>query len=66
MNEEQLQGQWQQIKGKIQKNWGKLTDSDLNFVNGSSKELVGKIVERYGDAKEKVEDDVKKFLDETD
>jgi uncharacterized protein YjbJ (UPF0337 family) len=51
---------------KNSKKLGKLTDSDLNFVNGKRKELVGKIVERYGLAKEKVEDDVKKFLDETD
>jgi len=61
MNDEQLKGKWQQLKGKIQKKWGKLTNDDLDYIDGSRKELVGKIVERHGIAKEMAEKELDKF-----
>jgi len=63
MNEEQLQGKWEQVKGKIQQKWGKLTDNDLQFIHGKKKELVGRIIERQGIVKEQAEKDVDDFLD---
>lgn len=60
MNEEQLKGRWLQLKGKIQRKWGNLTDDDLAYINGSKKLLIGKVIERQGIAKEIAE----KELDE--
>lgn len=60
MNEEQLKGNWLQLKGKVQTKWGKLTNDDLDKINGSKNILIGKIIERYGIAKE----DAQKQLDE--
>jgi uncharacterized protein YjbJ (UPF0337 family) len=40
------------VKGKIKEQWGKLTDDDLNVINGKQDQLAGKIQERYGYAKD--------------
>lgn len=58
MNEDILKGNWKQLKGKVQKNWGELTDDDLDRIEGNREELVGRIQERYGKAKDEVESEV--------
>jgi uncharacterized protein YjbJ (UPF0337 family) len=52
MNWEQIRGQWRQLKGAIKAKWGKLTDDDLDVIAGQQEQLIGKIQERYGIAKE--------------
>ena len=52
MNEDTLKGQWNQLKGKVREQWGKLTDDDLDRIHGESEQLVGRIQERYGVARE--------------
>jgi len=46
---------WKQFEGKVQRQWGKLTDDDLAQVKGDQKVLAGKIQERYGVTKEEAE-----------
>jgi uncharacterized protein YjbJ (UPF0337 family) len=55
MNWDQVKGQWSQMKGSVRKQWGKLTDDDLDVIAGERERLVGKIQERYGIAKEEAE-----------
>jgi uncharacterized protein YjbJ (UPF0337 family) len=43
-----LKGKWMQIKGETQKQWGKLTNDDLDVIDGERDKLVGKLQERYG------------------
>lgn len=52
MNWDQVEGQWKQAKGAVKQKWGKLTDSDLDFISGKKDELVGRVQERYGMSKE--------------
>jgi uncharacterized protein YjbJ (UPF0337 family) len=52
MNSDQMQGKWKQMKGAVKERWGKLTDDDLDAINGQSEQLIGKIQERYGVARE--------------
>lgn len=52
MNSDQMQGKWKQVKGSVKEKWGKLTDDDLTTINGQSEQLVGKIQERYGIARD--------------
>ena len=52
MNAEQMQGKWKQLKGGVKERWGKLTDDDLDIINGQRDQLIGRIQERYGIAKE--------------
>jgi uncharacterized protein YjbJ (UPF0337 family) len=62
MNWEQIQGKWKQYSGKMQEKWGKLTDSDLKIIRGQRDQLIGKIQERYGIAKEDAQREVDEYL----
>ena len=61
MNWDQIAGNWKQAKGKMREQWGKLTDDDLVVIGGKRDQLVGRIQERYGIAREKAEDQVKEW-----
>jgi uncharacterized protein YjbJ (UPF0337 family) len=61
MNKAQFQAYWNQIAGKIQKQWGKLTDDDLQESNGNWRILSGKIQERYGTTKEEADKQIEQF-----
>lgn len=43
MNADQLNGSWEILKGKLQQRWGKLTNDDLDVIEGSRKEIAGRI-----------------------
>lgn len=58
MNEDTLKGNWKQFKGKVKEQWGKLTDDDLDVIDGKRDQLVGRIQERQGIAKEQAEKEV--------
>jgi len=62
MNEDTLQGQWKQLVGHVRKQWGKLTDDDLDQIRGDATVLAGKIQERYGRAKDEAQKEVDDFL----
>ncbi|MBK8906813.1 MAG: CsbD family protein [Rhodospirillales bacterium] len=55
MNWDQIKGKWDQIKGDARRQWGKLTDDDMEVARGDRDKLVGRIQERYGIAKEDAE-----------
>lgn len=61
MNWDQIQGKWKQSTGAVKEKWGKLTDDDLTVIAGKKDQLVGKIQERYGIAKEVAEKQVDEF-----
>ena len=48
MNWNQIEGNWEQFKGKVQERWGDLTGDDMDVIAGNRKQLVGKLQERYG------------------
>jgi uncharacterized protein YjbJ (UPF0337 family) len=53
---QELEGQWNEVKGKIQKRWGDLTDDELQRVKGNTNELVGVIQQRTGESRRAVEE----------
>jgi uncharacterized protein YjbJ (UPF0337 family) len=55
MNQDILKGQWTQLKGAVHEKWGKLTHDDLEQIQGRSEQLIGKIQERYGVAREEAQ-----------
>jgi len=55
VNAQVLQGQWNQVRGELKKKWGQLTEDDLRFNNGNIDQLVGKIQQRTGEAREAIE-----------
>ena len=58
MNSDRMAGKWEQLKGSAKTKWGKLTDDDLDVINGQKEQLVGRIQQRYGIAKEEAQHQV--------
>ena len=54
-NQQTLQGNWNEIKGKLQSKWGSLTDDDLQVFNGNVDQLMGTIQRKTGEARESIE-----------
>ena len=55
MNWDRVEGNWKQMKGSVKEKWGKLTDDDVSTLTGKKDQLVGKIQERYGIARDEAE-----------
>ena len=55
MNWDRIEGTWKQVTGKAREKWGKLTDNDMHQIGGKKDQLVGKIQERYGIAKDEAQ-----------
>lgn len=60
MNTDTLKGRWLQLRGHVKRQWGKLTDDDLDEIDGDLDVLAGKLQQHYGERREAVE----KKLDE--
>lgn len=55
-------GNWKRFKGKIRKQWGRLTHNDVAVAQGKREELVGKIQSRYGIDKDQADKQVEAWL----
>ncbi|MDA7746524.1 CsbD family protein [Psychromonas sp.] len=62
MNKDILKGKWEQASGTLKENWGKLTNDDLQEINGSLEVFQGKMQEKYGMAKEEAEKEFHKSI----
>lgn len=60
VNQQTLQGNWNEITGKIKSKWGQLTNDDLQQVHGNVDQLIGLIQRKTGEARSSVE----KFLED--
>ena len=63
METDTLIGKWKQMKGRAKQQWGKLTDDDLDRIEGSRDELAGLIQERYGKSREEAKKEVDAWYD---
>jgi uncharacterized protein YjbJ (UPF0337 family) len=63
MNEDTLKGNWTQLKGKIREQWGKLTDDDLDVINGKREQLIGALRTKYGRTQDEAERELRTFED---
>jgi uncharacterized protein YjbJ (UPF0337 family) len=63
MNSDVFKGKWHQLKGEVKSRWGKLTDDDMDRVEGDTEKLIGRVQERYGYARADAEREVSDFLD---
>jgi len=59
MNKLTLEGNWNEIKGKLKQKYGDLTDNDLTYAKGKEEELFGRLQQRLGKSK----DEIKKEID---
>jgi len=61
VNWDTIEGNWKQLKGKLKQKWGELTDDDLDRIGGKKDELVGKLQERKGIARDQAEREVQEW-----
>ena len=55
INAQELQGQWNKIRGQVKEKWGQLSDDDLSIQGGSVDQLVGRIQQKTGEGREAIE-----------
>ena len=63
MNQDTLQGKWKQVRGEAQSWWGKLTNDDLDRVEGSIDKLAGILQQRYGYSKQEAQHEIANFME---
>jgi uncharacterized protein YjbJ (UPF0337 family) len=57
-----VEGNWKEFKGKVQQKWGKLTNDDLDVVEGKRTELAGRLQQRYGYGKDQADREIDAWL----
>lgn len=61
MNTDIIQGEWTELKGKIKAKWGKLTDNEIDTLEGNIDQIKGKIQKTYGHSVDQAEKEFNEF-----
>ena len=61
MNKLNFRGSWNEVKGKLKQKYGNLTDDDLTFAEGKEEELLGRVQQRTGRAKEQLRKEIEEL-----
>ena len=64
MNKDILQGKRRELRGLVKEQWGRLTDDDLDRIEGQAERLIGLLQQRYGYAKEKAEQEYRRVMEQ--
>jgi uncharacterized protein YjbJ (UPF0337 family) len=56
MNDLTIEGNWNQVKGKLKQEYSDLTDDDLKFQEGKEDELYGRLQEKLGKTKDEIKE----------
>ena len=62
MKWDRVEGNWKEVKGKVQQQWGKLTNDDIDVIEGKRTELAGRLQQRYSVAKDDAERQIDTWL----
>jgi uncharacterized protein YjbJ (UPF0337 family) len=62
MNWDRIEGNWKEFKGKAKAQWGRLTDDDLNVIDGHREQLEGRLQKHYGYAKDQAKKEIDNWL----
>ena len=63
VNQQTLQGNWNEIKGRLRERWGQLTEDDLREFNGNVDQLVGTIQRKTGESREQIEAQLESMME---
>jgi len=58
MNKLTIEGNWNQIKGKLKQKYGELTDDDLTFAKGKEDEMYGRLQKKLGKTKDEIKKEI--------
>ena len=61
MNTTELEGKWNEQKGRLKQKFAVLTDNDLMFVEGKKEEMFGKLQTKLGKTKEELHKIISEF-----
>jgi uncharacterized protein YjbJ (UPF0337 family) len=61
MNEDQFKSKWESMKGSIREHFARLSDDDVQEVQGKRENLSAKLQEKYGDTKEAADKKIKEW-----
>lgn len=53
-----IKGNWNEIKGKLKKKYGDLSDDDLTYADGKEDELLGKLQKKTGKTKDELSKEI--------
>lgn len=56
MNDLKWKDRWNEIKGRIKRSFGNITDDDLRYKNGQEDEMIGRLQDKTGKSKKEVHD----------
>lgn len=56
MNDLTIEGNWNQLKGKLKQKYSNLTDDDLKFQEGKEDELFGRLQTKLGKTKDEIKE----------
>ena len=54
MDNLQLKGNWNVLKGKLKQSFANLTDDDLKYVEGKEDELLGRLQKKTGKSRQEL------------
>lgn len=63
INEDTVKGKWREIKGEVQKAWGKLTADEIEQTKGDTKAIAGLVQQKYGKADDKFQQKFEKIME---
>jgi uncharacterized protein YjbJ (UPF0337 family) len=58
-----IEGQWSQVRDKIHTRWGKITEEDVDQINGDHDQFINLLEERQGIPQKEAEDQLQRFLE---
>lgn len=53
-NSTEMEGNWDEFKGKMKQHYGNLTDDDLTYEEGKQDEMWGRLEQKLGKAKKEI------------
>ncbi len=54
MNNLEIKGNWNELKGKLKQKYADLTDADLTYAEGKEEELLGKLQKKIGKSRDEI------------
>ncbi|HWT29591.1 MAG TPA: CsbD family protein [Propylenella sp.] len=64
MSWDRVEAGWKQLKANVQRQWGRLTDDDVDSIGGRREELAARIQERYAIEKAEADRQIEDWLKE--
>jgi uncharacterized protein YjbJ (UPF0337 family) len=63
MDADALVEQWEELRDDIRRRWGRLTDEDLDEIEGDREVLTAKLQEAYGQSEDEATAEIELFLE---